>query len=219
MKLKVISYVLFELYNNGVIRSSHKLDDRDFLQLSRAAKGSVTRKFYYDERSNDAVWQFVAANTSEAEYTVTEDKRGRIIVDFDFEKDRITRLPEGNGILRITPIPKEGKIDYSKNYTKGIAGSEWMYCTKKFLEDTGELIYMFTAGQIRLFSLFVPEMVEMLAVVDNDDSEIPDDIVWEIFNYVLVISLKVVNQPIDSTDDSNPMVQAIKSKLGTPQPV
>lgn len=220
MKILVVADVLNELYNNGVIRSSKKLDERDFLQMARAAKGSVIRKFYFDEKQqSESVYHFIASNLKEKEYNVIKDNRGRQKVDFDYNTDKIVRLPDGNGIIRITPIPESGNIDYTHNYTKGIAGSEYIYCTKAFLEDTGERIYIAIADQIRLFGLPETKMVEMLAVLDNDDTEIPEDVVWEIFNYVFIFILKIINQPVDTNDDSNPMVQTVKSRLGTPQPL
>lgn len=220
MNIIVVADVLNELYYNGVIRSSKKLDERDFLQLGRSALGSVIRMFYFDEKQkSDTVGHFVASCVKEKEYPVKKDERGRLKVDFDYAKDKIVRLPDGNGILRITPIQEKGKIDYRKNFTKGIAGTEYLYCTTAYLEDTGEMIYMAISDQIRLFTLEEPMRVEMLAVIFNDDTEIPDDVVWEVINYVLVVMLKVVGIPVDMTDDSNPVVQTVKSKMATPQPL
>lgn len=216
MKIDVVADVLEALYNNGVIRSSRKMDSRDFMQLAKAAKGSVARQFYYQEKQNDSVYHFVASNLSEKEYDVIEDDRGRVIVKFDYENDKILRLPDGNGIIRITPINKTGKIDYSRNFTKGVAGSEYMYCTPKFLNDTGEIIYIAISDQIRLYG-DKPLKVEMLAVIDNDQSDIPEAIVWEILNNVLVFILRVVDKPVDPTDNSNPIAQMIASKLSSPQ--
>lgn len=219
MKIKVVSYVLNELYNNGVVRSKHKLDDRDFLQMARAAKGSVARKFYFEEKQNGSAAQFVADMVKEKEYPTKTDVRKRIFVDFDYENDKIMRLPEGMGIIRITAIYEDGPIDYNNNFTKGIAGSEGLYCTKEYLEDTGLKIYMASSDQIRLFCAKDTKLVEMLCVVDNDDTEIPEDIVWEILNYILVVILRVFQIPIDRTDDSSPTVQFINSKLATAQPL
>lgn len=219
MKIIVVADVLTELYYNGVIRASKKLDNRDFMQMARAAKGSIIRKLYYEEKQNNSVYQFIAANLKEAEYKTDKDKRGRVFVEFDYTANKIIRLPEGNGILRITAINEDGKIDYSRNFTKGIAGSEHLYCTKKFLEDTGEHIFMESSDQIRLFCAEEVSMVEMLAVIDNDDTEIPEDIVWEIWNAVIPLILRVATIPVDMTDDNNPMVQTIKTKLGAPQPL
>jgi hypothetical protein len=216
MKIKVVSFLLNELQNNGVVRTAHKLDNRDMLVLARAAKGSVIRKFYFDEKNNGTVAHFIAANVKEKEFKVDVDERGRRYVAFDYKNDRIVRLPEGNGIIRITGIDKEGKIDYSNDYTKGVAGSEHLYCTKEFLEDTGEKIYIQISDQIRLYG-GDDEMVEMLCVLDNDDTDIPEDIVWEIINYVLSVSLKVVGFPVDKTDDGNQNVKLINSKLASPQ--
>lgn len=217
MRILVVADVLNELYNNGVVRSSHKLDSRDFLQMARAAKGSVIRRMYFEEKQNDSLYQFVAANVKEVEYATKEDDRGRLIVDFDYSQNSIVRLPEGNGILRITAIDDKGKIDYSRNFTKGIAGSEYLYCTKEFLEDTAEMIYIESSGQIRLYGAEGTKFVEMLAVVDNDDADIPDDIVWAIWMAVLPMVFKVATMNVDMTDDNNPNVQMIKSKLTTPQ--
>lgn len=222
MNILVVSDVLNELYNNGILRSSHKLDERDFLQLGRAACGSVIRLRYYDEKQKaDSVYHFVASCVQELEFNVKIDKRGRINVDIDYEETNIVKLPDGNGILRITPIPdsENGKIDYSKSYTKGIAGSEPMYCTPAFLEDTGEEIYTTISNQVKLYTATPPKKVEMLAVIFNNDTELPDDIVWDTINYVLLVMLKVIGVPVDTTDDSNPVVQTVKSKMAIAQPL
>jgi|ERR1700761_151520 len=220
MNILVVADVLNELYNNGIVRSSTKLDERDFLQMAKAAKGSVIRQYYFEERNNsDNVYFFVAANTKPLEFKVKKDHRERLVVDIDYSETRITRLPDGNGILRVTGIPEKGKIDYANNFTKGIAGSEYLYCTPAFLEDTGEQIYMASSDQVRLYTGTPPEMVEMLAVFDNDESDIPDDVVWQIFSYVFTFILKIIGVPVDPNDDSSPVIQTIKSKLGTPQPL
>ncbi len=220
MNILVVADVLNELYNNGILRSSHKLDERDFLQLARAANGSIIRAHYYDEKQkSDSVYHFVASCVQEVEFDVKTDDRGRAKVDIDYDKVKIVKLPDGNGILRITPLSETGKIDYSISYTKGIAGSEPLYCTTAFLEDTDEEIYISIANQVRLYTANPPKKVELLAVIFNDDTEIPDDIVWEIINYVLLVMLKVVGIPVDTTDDSNPVVQTVKSKMAIAQPL
>lgn len=222
MNIIIVADVLNELYNNGIIRSSHKLDERDFLQMARAANGSVVRTLYYDEKQkSESVYHYVASCVKEKEYTVKTGDRGRLLVDFDYANDKIVRLPDGNGILRITPLSDDpkAKIDYSRNFTKGIAGSEYLYCTDAFLEDTGEQIFVTISDQIRLFTATPPKKVEMLAVIFNDEMEIPDDIAWQIINYILVVMLKIIGIPVDTTDDSNPVVQAVKSKIATPQPL
>lgn len=222
MNIIVVADVLNELYNNGILRSSHKLDERDFLQLARAANGSVIRAHYYDEKQkSDSVYHFVASCVQEVEFDVKTDVRGRTKVEIDYDQVKIVKLPDGNGILRITPIPDDpkGKINYARSYTKGIAGSEHLYCTAAFLEDTDEEIYISIANQVRIYTASPPKKVELLAVIFNDDTEIPDDVVWEIINYVLVVMLKIVGIPVDMTDDSNPVVQTVKSKMAIAQPL
>lgn len=220
MNIAVIADVLNELYNNGVIRSSHKLDERDFLQMSRGAYGSVIRTIYFDEkRSSDSVYHFVASCISEREYNVKTDDRGRLLVDFDYTASKIVRLPDGNGILRITPISDKGKIDYSRNFTKGVAGSEYLYCTPKFLDDTGEELFIPVSDQIRLYTATPPKKVEMQAVLFDDEKELPDDVAWMIINEVLMTTLKIIAVPVDTTDDSNPVVQTVKTKISTAQPL
>lgn len=220
MNILVAADVLNELYHNGVIRSNTKLDERDFLQMGRAALGSVIRATYYDEKQkSDSVYHFVASCVQEQEFEVEKDKRERLKVKFDYTTSKIVRLPDGNGILRVTPIPEKGKIDYSRNFTKGIAGSEYLYCTPAFLEDTGEQIYMAISDQIRLFTCDEPKKVEILAVIFDDDTDIPDDVVWQMFTYIFNFIIKVEGIPVDTTDDSNPVVQAVKSKMATAQPL
>lgn len=222
MNILVAADVLNELYNNGVIRSSSKLDERDFLQMGRAALGSVIRATYYDEKQkSESVYHFVASCVRPIEIDVKIDKRGRILPDIDYDQTKIVKLPDGNGILRVTPIPNDekGKIDYAKSFTKGIAGSEHLYCTTAFLEDTGEQIYISVANQVQLHTATPPKKVELLAVIFNDDTEIPDDIVWQMFTYIFTFILKIQGVSVDTTDDSNPVVQAVKSKMATAQPL
>lgn len=218
MKIIVVADVLNGLYNNGVIRSNKKLDRRDFLQMCKAAKGSVLRKFYFDEKQrSDSVYHFITANCKPGEYDIKTDIRKRKVVDFNYEKDKIMRLPDGDGILRMTAIDKDGVIDYKRNFTKAAAGSEHLYCTKEFLDDTGAMIYIAYADQIRVFGDDSVTGVEMVAIIDNDDADITEDVVWEIINYVLLVVLRIIDKPVDQRDDSNPMVQAINSKISSPQ--
>jgi hypothetical protein len=218
MKIIVVADVLNGLYNNGVIRSSKKLDRRDFLQMCKAAKGSVLRKFYFDEKQrSESIYHFLTANSKPGEYKVIKDARGRKTVEFDYDNDKILRMPDGDGILRMTAIDAEGKINYNRNFTKAPAGSEHLYCTTEFLEDTGAMIYIAYADQIRVFGDDSVSMVEMVAILDNDDIDITEDVVWEIINYVLLVVLRVIDKPVDMRDDSSPVVQAMNSKISSPQ--
>lgn len=216
MNILVIADVINDVYSNGIVKSRHKIDRRDFIVLSRAAKGSVMRAHYIAERQSGSVSSFVADQVSPKEFNTKKNERGILTVDIDFDVDRIVKLPDGNGIIRITPINEEGTIDYSVNYSRAPAGSEFIFGTKAFLEDTGEAIYVAMSNEIRLFGNDA-EKVEMVYVSDNDEVDIPTDIAWEIINDVLGIVLRVEGFPVDKTDDQNPNVQQINSKISAAQ--
>lgn len=226
MNIIVLADVINDVYSNGIVKSRHKIDRRDFQVMCRAAKGSVARAHYIAEKQSGSIAAFVSDMVKAVEFKVKNTKRGYQLVDFDFAKNKITKLPDGNGIIRVTPINTDGKIDYSRNYSRAMAGSEWMYCTAEFLEDTDELIYIALSNEIRLFGykpdlmLFkeeTDELVEMVYVADDDDTDIPNDICWEIINDVLGIVLRVEGFPVDKTDDQNPNVQQINSKISSAQ--
>lgn len=226
MNVIVLADVINDVYSNGIIKSRHKIDRRDFIVMCRAAKGSVARAHYIAEKQGGPVGAFVSDIVKAKEFKVINTKRGYQVVDFDFNKNKITKLPDGNGIVRVTPIDTEGRIDYNKNYSRAMAGSEWMYCTPEFLEDTGELIYIAMSNEIRLFGSNIDliqrpedgnEQVEMVYVSDDDDTDIPNDMCWEIINNVLGIVLRVEGFPVDKTDDQNPNVQQINSKISSAQ--
>ena len=216
MNIINIADVINDVYSNGVVKSRHKIDRRDFIVLSRAAKGSVVRARYIQERQAGNISAFVGDQVKPAEFNTKENDRGILTVDIDFEKNRIIKLPDGNGIIRITPINEDGKIDYDVNFSKAPAGSEFMYCTSSFLDDTGELIYIAMSNEIRLFGSQAGK-VEMVYVADDDDVDIPTDVAWDIINDVLGIVLRVEGFPVDKTDDQNPNVQQINSKISAAQ--
>jgi hypothetical protein len=216
MKLLVIADVINDVYNNGVVKSRHKIDRRDFIVLCRAAKGSVVRARYIQERQQGNVSAFVGDQIRAAEFKTAKSDRGILTVDIDFDVTKIVKLPDGNGVIRITPINDGGKIDYSINFSKAPAGSEFMFCTNEFLDDTGELIYIMSSNEIRLFGSDV-EQVEMVYVADDDDVDVPEDIAWDMINDVLGIVLRVEGFPVDKTDDQNPNVQQINSKISAAQ--
>lgn len=223
MNILMVADVINDVYSNGVVKSRHKIDRRDFIVLSRAAKGSVIRTRYIAERQAGSVSAFISDIVKAAEFGVKTNPRGYRTVDIDFEKNKIVKLPDGNGIIRITPIDGDGKIDYNSFYTPAPAGSEWQYCTEEFLEDTGEKVYIQMGNEIRLFRAKADQLedgkekVEMVYVSDDDDAEIPTDIIWDIINNVLGIVLRVEGFPVDKTDDQNPNVQQINSKISTAQ--
>lgn len=216
MNIGFVADVINDVYNNGVVKSRKKIDRRDFIVLSKAAKGSIARAHYLAERQSGTVSAFVSDIVRAAEFKTKRNGRGILIVDYDPKVTLFVRLPDGNSIVRITPIDTEGKIDYKYNFTKAPAGSEWMYATEQFLNDTGEIIYIQFANEIRLFGSET-DTVEMVYVADDDDVEIPTDIAWEIINDVLGIVLRVEGFPVDKTDDQNPNVQQINSKISSAQ--
>lgn len=218
MKLEVIADVLNGLYLNGVIRAKKKLDSRDFMQMAIAAHGAVIRKYYYDERQNGTVMSFVSSNCRTLEFKVKKDSRQRTIIDMDMDDVRIARLPNGDGILRITPIYEGKRIEYEESYIPGKAGSEVLYCTKKFLDDTGSKIYMFSADRIALYGSVDPVAVEVLAIFYNEDAEISEEIAWDILVAIFnTFILKVSDDRVNMNDDQNPVVRELKSKLTLPQ--
>lgn len=216
MNINVIADVINGVYSNGIVKSRHKIDRRDFVVLARAAKGSVMRAHYIAERQGGSVSAFVADQVRPKEFKTKKNERGILTVDIDFDVDRIVKLPDGNGIIRITPINEEGAIDYAVNYSKAPAGSEFIFGTKAFLDDTGEAVYITMANEIRLFGNDA-ERVEMVYVSDDDQVDIPTDIAWEIINDVLGIVLRVEGFPVDKTDDQNPNVQQVNSKISAAQ--
>jgi hypothetical protein len=218
MNIIFIADVINDVYANGVIKSRHKIDRRDFIVLSRAAKGSIMRAHYIAERQSGNISAFISDQVKPREFPTKKNERGTLIVDIDFDRQRIVKLPDGNGIIRITPIDGDGQIDYSINFSKAPAGSEFIYATEAFLDDTSELVYIAMSNEIRLFGS-QPGYVEMVYVSDDDDVDVPSDIAWEIINDVLGIVLRVEGFPVDKTDDQNPNVQQINSKISSAQAV
>jgi hypothetical protein len=214
--LEVVSDISMGVYYNGVIKSAKKLDKRDFIMLSRAALGSIVRRKYKEEQITGDTTSFVADFIVESEFNTKKNPRGIIEVDFDYVGDAIMKLPNGDGILRITPLYSEESLDYTDSYTKGIAGMESYYCTPQFLEDTGEKIFIATSKSIKIYG-DEAEKVEMAYISIKDDAVVPEDIGWEVINYVLGITLRVTGFPVDKTNDSDPNVQYIKSKIASAQ--
>jgi hypothetical protein len=209
-----IAAVCEEVYYAGRPKSGRKLMLQDFRELVRMANGTIMRKLYFEERQLRGQFWFFSDQLELREFEVGDpDAKGRreiVIREEDKERklfDGVLRLPNGLGIYEVSPVGDClcGMI------ARAEPGTEWLYCGKAY-EDMQR--WSPRGKKIVLYNLpKCVEKVEVLAVWNDEDLEIPYDIAFDIVNAVLGLTLKTAGFPIDKSNNADPNLIEMKHKL------
>lgn len=206
--LALIAEVIESVYYNGRPKSDKKLAREDFLQLARMNYGTVMRQLYYEaknrgENPSESFGQLMEA----VEFEVgKKDKMGRRIIEMEGD---VMRLPKGLGIMQVSAAPGE---ESDVNFYRIINGSDWMYKGREY----DEVPYFASRGDDKIILYNSPDClkkVEVFALKTDEDAIVPEDAAFDIVNQVLGLSLKVAGFPVDTTNNMNPNLIAVKQKL------
>lgn len=213
MTLVNLSYLLESFFYNGVVKSNSKqLTRDDMLQYIKIAYANVMRNLIITTRAKDIVDSsyLVVGSLLRKEYEVKQiNKRKKHI---DISKTPIILLPENQHIFSINPINENGcevgdvimiQPAESKFYKNDADFDSFIFC-----EQVGNLIEIYNLPDCI-------SKIEIEAVFDNVDAEIPNDIAADVIKYVLKDMLLIKQISVDKIDDNNPndFVQELKQKL------
>lgn len=170
------------------------------------------RKLYYELRQLDGEVLYFAEAIDTKEYKVKVRGKDKYI-ELD---DDIINLPYGFGIFGVYPLDSEGSHPVCQRVQKAQAGADWLYCGSDF---DGASFYIKKGKRIFFYNMSCmneDDKVEVEALYNDDDIDVPKDIAFDIINAVLGVSLKTVGFPIDQTNDKNPNVVEVKRRLAEP---
>jgi hypothetical protein len=210
MILAILSAVLESVYYNGKPKSSKKLEREDFTQLAIAATGSFMRSVYRDEEGYASIYAYFGNCMTERQYPVTEDDNHRSIVQFDCP---VVKLPHSLGVFSVKPIDNENYIKDDVAFTRLNAGGDYLY-DDGVLDDLGDQTFTLRGKTLFLKNLFEETKkvaVEGLFIDDNFD--IPEDVAFQVMNYIFTKLIPTEGFPIDKTDDQNPNLIEYKKRL------
>lgn len=219
INLDYIAAVCESVFYAGRPKSSKKLDREDFKQMARMANGSIMRRLYYEERENRQQFWFFSDQLMTKTFKLSKpDLKGRreIVLQGDEEKkafDGIIRLPNGLAIYEVSPV---GDCP-CPHIARAEPGSEWLYCGKDY-----EGLPHWTQKGKKIVAYQLDECIEeleILGIFNDDDLEVPFDIAFDIVNAVLGVSLKVAGFPVDKTNNADPNLLTIKSRLAEPNTI
>lgn len=220
MKTSFIGAVIESVFYAGRPKVDKRLDRDDFIQLAKMAAGTIMRKLYYEERQNAQHYWFFSADILTKEFELGKaDSKGRreIVIKSADSKNlfsSVVRLPNGMGIFSIRPTG-----DIPENVPDHIAraepGSEWLYRGRAY---EGKPFWIPKGERVVFFNLDdCIKKVEVDGIFNLDDLDIPIDIAFDVVNAVLGLTLKVAGFPIDKTNNNDPNLLNIKSKLSNPE--
>jgi hypothetical protein len=212
IRIERVAALIESIYYNGRVKSEKKLDFKDFLEHARYAHGAIMRKLYYEmKNAGEKPVTYFSQVAELRTYDVSEaDARGRRRVEIE----NALVLPRGLGIISVDSAADE-KCDVHFHQTK--AGSDWLYQGAEY-EDTP--MYSLRSGGVVLRG--APDglkQVEVLAVLNDTEIDIPLDVAFDIVNSVLGVDLKVAGFPVDKTTDQNPNVVTVKQRLAQPESI
>lgn len=210
--LNLISSLLHEMYDGGRIKStSLTLSQRDMLQYVKLGYANVMRNMWLSlnkGETNDEYYFFTGVLQPKT-FNVEKGYSFKIV---DMTDTPTIRMPQNNHIFEVRligegcesmgePIPQVQPGE-AKFYT----GAD--FSTYSFFELVGSKLRIYNAGDC------VKE-AEVLALYDDPDAEIPDDIGFDVIKAVLkdVFDVKTFDR-VKIDDNSNQLIHEIKSRLG-----
>lgn len=213
MRLDFLSAVLESVYYNGKPKSSKKLEREDFTQMAIAAVGTYMRTVYRDEDSYASIFMYFGNCLSPKQFTAIKDDNHRVIINLD---PPVVKLPHGIGIFSVKPIDKEGYIHDEQALTRLEGGADWLY-TEQDIDDLGDQTFTIKGNMLFIKGLFNEFMdgdkFEVEGIFIEDSLDVPEDVAFQVMNYIFTKIIPTEGFPIDKTDDSNPNLIEYKKRL------
>lgn len=208
MTAEVLATLLLEIISNGHVREgSKKLEYEDLLQLVYISKGAVLYEIFQQEITQNG--QSSTINSLLRLYPLD-------IIKSDNGQKKITLpgdvivLPDDSGLFAVIPVI-DNQSKYCDPMISSSPGSEWTICR----DDSGMSYFISYGKDIRLFNLSDSiKKVEVTAILNDEDSDIPENAAFRVAQLVLREVLRTIALPIDKTADENPNIDdALKTRL------
>lgn len=218
MNLHRVSEILESFYYNGVVKSDSKQLDREtMLEYSKLAYANVMVKKWevYKRVDFGNEYYFYTGALVRKKFPLGETtSQGRRTIDMSATP--VVRLPKNMHLFNILPLNKSGCDCGTVTIVQ--PAEERFYQSADFANfpyasPIGSNIDCYN------FPLCIKE-VEVEAVFDDVEADIPNDIAADVCIFVLRDILKVKGIDVDKIDDNNPneIVQRIKEQLPLANP-
>lgn len=220
MNLETISYIIEDLYYNGVVKSnSRQLTRNTILEYCKLGYANVMRNLWFTFKKQgfgNEQYFFTGSLTRKIFDLGEVDKNGRRCVDIS--NYPIIRLPKNMHIFSVRPINEINCNSDLEIATQVMPGEVNFYTNDTF---NGYSFFCLVGNSIDCYN--IPDCikkVEVEAVWDNSNADIPNDIAADVIKYILIDLFKVKQISIDKIDDNNPneIIQQIKNKLKVSNP-
>lgn len=220
MKLKIVAEVIERFYNVGRVKASNlTLEKRDFLQYAKMSFANRMRNLYYQLKAGGQgeEYYFFSGDILSEKFTLSKpDNYGKSRIDMTDKP--VIRMPKNAHILNIIPVEDGCSFPEPLEITQVQPGEERFYLGPDFNSFT-----FFVSKGTGLDVYRMPDCVkevEVEAIYDKDDMDIPLDMAFDICNDVLGISLKVKGFPIPATDNPyDPNAIELRRQLQTDKPI
>lgn len=227
MTLEYIAAIIESNYYQGRVQDNDtKMDRDDFLQMARAANGTIMRQMWYNENQQGNPNLYFADSIVTERFEITRKGRFRIA---RLDDGGAVKLPYASGIFRVSPamtseIPEgeddfEDCGDYGSDavYTRGEPGMEYTFGSASVLDDLGEAFYVPIGNTLRLFGFEEAKFIETDYIKNDEGLDVPEDVAWQILVAILPGVQKSALNLVDVTDDTNPNVTTFKKRIADPQ--
>jgi hypothetical protein len=212
MRLDYLAAVLESVYYNGKPKSNKKLEREDFNQIAIASVGTYMRTVYRDEDSYASIFMYFGNCLSPKQFTANKDANHRWTISLDTP---VVKLPHGVGVFSVKPIDNKGYIHDNQALTRLEGGADWLY-TEDDLDDLGQITFTIKGNTLFIKNLFATEekpKFEVEGIFIEDSLEVPEDVAFQVMNYVFTKLIPTEGFPIDKTDDGNPNLIEYKKRL------
>ncbi len=211
-KLGHIAQLLQELYDGGRIKVTNlTLEHRDMLEYVKLGYAAVMRDMWLALNKGDTTdeYYFFTGLLKPRKFPLRAGRQIRIV---DMSSVSLIRMPKNNHLFEVMPIGEDCGQDEEPipmcqpAEAKFYKGGE--YDGFSFFEPRGDTLRVYNVGEC------IKE-VEVTALYDDEDADIPSDIGFAIIKAVLkdVFGVKEIDR-VKIDDNSNMIIHQIKSQLG-----
>lgn len=217
--LAKISDVLLNLYNNGRVKvTDMTLDARDMQEYAQMAYANIMRQLWLalQKKEIDEENYFFSSILDVKTFDVSK-WNGKQPRHIDLSGVPIIRLPQNTHIFEVTPrsggqceVDEKPLVPVQPGEEKFYTGPD--YSGFQFASVRGDRVLLYNLPECI-------EKVDVTATYVQTDSEIPDDIAWDVVKEILKTVFGVREFGMNKVDDnSNKLSEELKQRLGIAVP-
>jgi hypothetical protein len=210
--LKRIASLLQEMYDGGRIKVSNlTMENRDMLEYVKLGYAAVMRDMWLSLNKGKTTdeYYFFTGLLKPRKFPLKEGRQVRIV---DMSEASTIRMPQNNHLFEVMPIGSgcaEGGEPIpmcQPAEAKFYKGGDFVGYT--FFEPRGSELLVYNVGEC------IKE-VEVTALYDDPESDIPNDLAFNVIKSVLkdVFGIKEIDR-VKIDDNSNMLIHQLKSQLG-----